>query len=224
MAKKVHIFAANVAIQDAFMQGLYMYPLVKAPTEVDLMVTVDGKEIQVHITCRGSGRADMTVVIAESPAYVWNLDYPVEKHDAVRLLVGGVKPELPEHLINTSWVAEATKGWLQQLVAKYLKPRFISPYKTQAEQFVSDIEAVREYLSKLLEKEIIRPTHHMANISFKRNIPNSLLSVSQNHEHPVFRTLFKCAFGQGSAFHRENHCIIVLHKTLGGWFGIYFTE
>lgn len=224
MEKTVRIYSTDHSVQDEFMQKFCTYPLVVPPKELDLKVSVDGKEYPIHVSCKNSARHQMVVVLAESSKYIWNMDYNKNDYEVVRLLVGGAEPQIPDHLVNTSWVSEVGPNWLKDLVAKFLKPRFSSPYETQAETFVSDIEAVRAYLLELLKREIVRPTHHSANLSFKRTIPDTLGKVQQNFEHPIFRQLFKCAFGQGTDFHRENHCIVVLHQTFGGWFGIYFTE
>lgn len=228
---KLYVFGDVLSTQiDFIKKNFFRFEPVTLPRPLVVSVNVDGETRTVHVVNNlaiEQGESGIIVNIARDSQSEWKWENARRLPMAVRICVGGLRPEIPVDYPNTSWVETVEFGWLENLVHQHLVVTSRSEneaaiYKNQAEKFNGFIESVGAYMKRA---KVPRPSDltdlAVLPISMKQDATIHIACI--HRLNPLFRRQWKTAFGLDSAYHKENRHFIVLDRNDAYMF-VYFTE
>lgn len=192
---------------------IFQYAPVTLPDPLDVRVEIAGVKHTVRILPHNeSGDNHVDIILSESAtgSNVWDLaNILPDNKDKVRVLVGGIRPEIPKSLPYTSWCRELEPGWLESMVRLHVAAKEESTvFKTQMTQFREYIEVIRQNAN-----DVNRLVCENYPLGFTYEITKSaVLEAARERKHPVFREMFRAEFGVGSPYHREHGKVLRLNE------------
>lgn len=190
---------------------IFQYAPVILPDPLGVRVEVAGVNHTVQVLPHNeSGDNNVDIILSESAtdSKVWDLASILpENRGKVRVLVGGIKPEIPESLPRTSWCRELEPGWLESMVRQHVAIKEESTiFETQMAEFREYIEVIRQDV-----QNVSRVVHENYPLGFTYGITGSaMLAAARERKHPIFRRMFQEAYGLGSPYHRKHGKVLRL--------------